>query len=62
MNSAKRSESASHQDDATSREGGRRHAPAREHAQEDTRSSSRPSAQVRVAERDSLYDDVPCTD
>jgi hypothetical protein len=60
MNSAKRIESES-QDDATSRES-RRHAPARSHAHEDTRTSSRPSAQVRVAERDSLYDDVPCTD
>jgi hypothetical protein len=59
MNSAKRSESAARIDDATSRES-RRHAPVREH--EENRSTSRPSAQVRVAERDAMYDDVPCTD
>ena len=61
MNSAKRSESATHLDDATSRET-RRHAPAREHAHDETHGSSRPSAQVRVAPRDAMYDDVPCTD
>ncbi len=62
MNSAKRTESVTHQDDAASRES-RRHAPGREHTHdEDTRTTSRPSAQVRVAERDVMYDDVPCTD
>ena len=62
MNSAKRTVSENQIDDAASREG-RRHTPAREHSHdEDTRTTSRPSAQVRVAARDGMYDDVPCTD
>ncbi len=62
MNSAKRIESATQIDDAASREG-RRHTPAREHSHdEDTRTTARPSAQVRVAARDAMYEDVPCTD
>ena len=61
MNTAKRLESEISNDDAAGRET-RRHSPGREHVHDETRSSSRPSAQVRVAERDSLYDDVPCTD
>ena len=61
MNTAKRLDSATKQDDASRRENGERIRSRSTHETAVTE-SSRPSAQVRVSDRVDFYDDVPCTD